>query len=126
MVVLLFILGTILALGFARYNESNKLFWALFLSMTVGFAGATMLTSNGNNKQDDEKTHMQVCPMQAPTVASDVPCLLADAALEVNIDESLDPAGQVNAPAQRESKSVYSTIFGSARDQPQHLFFDTS
>lgn len=125
MVVLLFILGTVLALGFARYNESNKLFWALFLSMTVGFAGATMLTGS-SNKQDDEKTHMQVCPMQAPTVASDIPCLLADAALEVNIDESLDPAGQVNAPAESESKSVYSTIFGSARDQPRKWFFDTS
>jgi hypothetical protein len=125
MVVLLFILGTLLALGFGRYNESNKLFWALFLSMTVGFAGATMLMGNSSNEQDDE-THMQVCHMQAPAVASDIPCLLADAALEVNFDESLDPAGQVNTPAQRECNVVLSTIFGSARDQPNKWFFDTS
>ena len=86
MVVLLFILGTLLALGSGRYNESNKLFWALFLSMTVGFAGATMLMGNSSNEQDDE-THMQVCPMQAPTVAEEAGSANADSGASEEADK---------------------------------------
>ena len=46
MTSLLMIFGCIAcALGFARYNKSNKLFWILLVSLLGGFTGCKMVSS---------------------------------------------------------------------------------
>ena len=42
MILIYFVLGFLLALGIARYNQSNKLFWTLFMSFVLGIAGGSI------------------------------------------------------------------------------------
>lgn len=41
--LLLLILSIFVALGFARYNKSNKLFWIILVSLLLGFTGKSMV-----------------------------------------------------------------------------------
>lgn len=50
------ILVIIIALALSRYNESNKLFWTLFVSLMLGIAGWTFyhkFTTNDKIKRDN-------------------------------------------------------------------------
>ena len=69
MTSLLMILSSIaIALGFARYNSSNKLFWILLVSLLTGFTGAKMVNSAFVDHESEasyvKSTH---APMLAPT-----------------------------------------------------------
>ena len=41
--LLLLILSIFVALGFARYNKRNKLFWIILVSLLLGFTGKSMV-----------------------------------------------------------------------------------
>lgn len=61
----MFILGILIILCIARYNESNKLFWTLFTAFTLGFAATKVLYDTFKEKEQSEVSLNQACPTQA-------------------------------------------------------------
>lgn len=55
------------ALGFARYNKSNKLFWILLVSLLMGFTGAKMVASAFGGQKSEASVKSTPAPMLAPT-----------------------------------------------------------
>jgi hypothetical protein len=69
MTSLLMILASIaIAMGFARYNQSNKLFWILLVSLLVGFTGMKMVNSAFvDHKSEASYVKSTSTPMLAPS-----------------------------------------------------------
>ncbi len=68
MVSLIFlIISVLVALGFARYNKSNKLFWILTISLLTGFTGAKMVASITGDHKSETSIVKQSVPMQPST-----------------------------------------------------------
>lgn len=69
MTSLLMILASIaIAVGFARYNQSNKLFWILLVSLLTGFTGAKMVSSTfTDHKSEASYVKSTPTPMLAPS-----------------------------------------------------------
>ena len=63
MTLFLFLLGIAIIIGIARYNESNKLFWALLTCYTLCFAGAKLVIDN-LSKDERKNAFEQVQPTQ--------------------------------------------------------------
>lgn len=59
-----FVLGLALVVGIARYNESNKLFWALFCSLLIGVACGHLVSkcTATDHKMDKKSINIQMCP----------------------------------------------------------------
>ena len=55
------------ALGFARYNKSNKLFWILLVSLLTGFTGCKMISSAFSDHKSEASVKSTPAPMLAPT-----------------------------------------------------------
>ena len=53
--LLMFVIGLILIIGFARYNESNRLFWILLISFLSGIAGASIYNTCTNQNKNENK-----------------------------------------------------------------------
>lgn len=57
-----------IALGFARYNKSNKLFWILLVSLLGGFAAKSMVNSAFVDHKGEAKVIKSTpTPILAPT-----------------------------------------------------------
>lgn len=128
MILTWFLLGIILILLIARYNESNKLFWTLLFSFMVGYAGTTMIvkTFGDENKKDVKLT--QVCSTQMPTTTFNMLSYYMTANM---LPESVAVTEQTfvgkNMPAMCESNIASSWVSRRTRDQPLIVkFFDTS
>lgn len=79
MTLFLFILGILIALGIARYNESHKLFWTLLVAYTLGFAVTKIVHSTFFEKEQSENVPNQECPTQGLATALDINmCLLTN------------------------------------------------
>ena len=136
MVLFWFIIGLIAITLIARYNESDKLFWKLFLAFVLGFASAKMYYHLTNER--NENTLTQVSPTQASMELSGIAqFFLAGSTPEITVSESYVPVSQAYAPAGSESSLILSKIAVGARDQPpfltshlkylgSELFFNTS
>ena len=66
MVLFWFLLGIALILCIARYNESNKLFWSLFIAYIGAFTTASIVLAL-NNHEPKKVNLTQVCPTQPYT-----------------------------------------------------------
>lgn len=101
----------------SRYNESNKLFKVLFISLLLGMAGGAigMKLFKANTKNDNGTT--QVSPMQAsPMVVFDLDAAITGDTLDV----PSKPAGKEYMPV-RDSFSINapSSCSGEIRAQPK-------
>ena len=124
MVLFWFIIGVIAITLIARYNESDKLFWKLFLAFVLGFACAKMYMHLTTEQNKDSLT--QVCPTQASMDLSGIAqFLMSGNGPETTVSVCWVPVSKVYTPAERESGLILSKISGEPRGQP-HLFFDTS
>lgn len=65
--LLLLILSIFVALGFARYNKSNKLFWIILVSLLLGFTGKSMVNYAFVDHESEASTVKSTAPMLAPT-----------------------------------------------------------
>jgi len=117
MTFILFVIGLAAITLIARYNESNTLFWKLFLSFLLGIAATGTYVALTSDKQDKEIL-TQVCPTQDQCVTLDTcMCLLAN--IDTESEDSCQPlASKVYAPAIRENLIALSKVFGRTRDQP--------
>ena len=118
MVLFWFILGTIAITLIARYNESDKLFWKLFLAFVLGFASCKMYYHLTQEQRS-------------------IRFYLAGNSPEITFSNSCAPVSKVYAPAQSEISLILSKVAIGARDQPppltshlkflgSELFFNTS
>ena len=80
MILTYFVLGLLLAFGIARYNQSNKLFWTLFMSFILGIAGGSIYQKLTSSEDEKEET-VVTCGQETlnVTTVSSMYCLLADA-----------------------------------------------
>ena len=61
--LLMFVIGLILIIGFARYNKSNRLFWILLISFLSGIASASIYnTCTNQNKSENKVTLTKSTP----------------------------------------------------------------
>lgn len=99
MTLFLFIVGLILITLISRYNESNKLFWALLTSYVLSFAGCKLIIDNfGHNESDN--TFMQVQPTQGLAASSgSLVYLLAGEDLSAPTKVTSEPVSQAIVPA---------------------------
>ena len=110
MTLLMFILGILIILSIARYNESNKLFWILFTAYTLGFAGMKVLIDTFSEKEQSEVSLNQAYPTQGlPTMDSAFVCI-ADNISGVTLKTTSNPVGQVNTPDYVESLITLSNV----------------
>jgi len=120
MIILWFILGILIILGIAKYNESNKLFWQLLLSFMLGFAITKMIQQVSNEKQSNEAL-VQVYPTQMSNV-----CMWTMTAHNTNMEKvsvvTAHPSvSQEYTPVLHESDITMEMICGRTRDQPQKI-----
>ena len=121
MTLLLFITGVLLVYLIARYNQSNKLFWTLFLAFVTGFAiTKAVLSSHENTSKRNEVVLVQPSPMQMQNAAI---YAVPSAPVEVTAPKS---AGQVYDAGLIKDYLIPSEVFEEIRGQPQFTFFDTS
>ena len=68
MTLLMFVIGLIMIIFIARFNESNKLFWTLLISFISGIAAAGVYNNcTTQNKNENKVTLTKSTPMyQAP------------------------------------------------------------
>lgn len=136
MTLFIFILGLLLILGIARYNESNKLFWILFVSYVLGFAGVKVIYDTFyKNKEQSSQTLNQAYPTQA-LLATDGACMFTIANVDntTTVKVTSNPVSQVNTPDYVESLGTLS-VYGVTHGQYLHIlpnppngkfFYDTS
>lgn len=135
MVLFWFIIGVIFIALIARYNESNALFWKLFLAFLLGFASCKMYIHLKNEQNKENLT--QVCPTQESTELPGIAqFFLAGNSPEITVSENYAPVSKDYTPALSEMSLILSKISSKGRDQPlltTHLkyldnqyFFNTS
>ena len=115
MTITLFILGTLLALCIARYNESNKLFWQLMLAFILGYTATVMVDRTINGSERNDEALVQVSPTQTPIIATNVFTLVNNAEAP---EEVTDPESVVKEMPELYKSIVSSKVFGRTRDQP--------
>lgn len=122
MVLFWFIVGIIVIIGISRYNESDALFWKLFLAFLLGFASCKVYMHITDSNQDKENL-TQVYPTQASKmIPGTAQFFLAGNQSEITVAISKTPASKDCAPAQSEVNLIVGKIFGNARDRPDYLF----
>lgn len=115
-----FIFGIALITLIARYNESNALFWKLFLSFILGIAVASLVTKCNSNNEQNEEVLAQVSPMQvSDCMPSNALYLLADIDNPMSTNESSNPVGKVQTSVTNENFFISSEVLANSRDQPQ-------
>lgn len=83
-----FMLGLALVIGIARYNESNKLFWALFCSLLVGIAcGHIVSKCTATESNDDKEYVIKPCPIHGQHCTLDTLSLGNDAAVAPSLGQ---------------------------------------
>lgn len=110
------------ALGIARYNQSNKLFWILTISFLIGIAGASVYHKMVVNNDDQDKVELtQVCPTQSlqniivPVDFYPVPISTTTVRLEPV------SASQVNTPEHSEHNFILSEWVIPTRTPPPQI-----
>lgn len=123
------ILTTVIAIAFARYNESNKLFWTLFISMMMGIAGWTFYQKI--NSDEIKQSSVQVNPTQGLEITSDTFIMsLAEVDLTTNTDLFQNPVGKEETFTFNNEQSVAClSVFNAdvpTNPPEKYLLFNTS
>lgn len=120
MTVLWFILGIILILGIARYNESNKLFWTLLFSFVMGFAGTKMIVDNYHSDEQSNGNLTQVYSTHVPAVTlSAITHYITNVTSKAeNVVTAHQHVSQSLTPALSETNITLEEVSGRTRDQP--------
>lgn len=106
MALIWFLLGILSILGISRYNESNKLFWSLFIAFVGAFTVASIVIAISD--REPEKVNLtQMYPTQSYVSTFNAQTLLAD----VSHDTTYEPIG--SDTASKDYTSEQSKIYTS-------------
>ena len=121
-----FLFGTAFCIAVSRYNESDQLFWKLFISFIGAFTAATVVKTAMENEKQDKIIMVDSAPTQVLESMPYNTCTLADILLLAPMREkSPKPVSKDSTIDQ--SDSILSKVFVSARGQPTvFTYFDTS
>lgn len=122
-----FIAGFVACIAAARYNESDDLFWKLFISFVGAFTAGTVVRTALENDQEQKIVVVESAPTQVlesmPGVAA---FRLADISLSATRGEK-SPKPVSKDSSLNENDSLLSEVLSSARGQPQMcMYFDDS
>lgn len=112
----MFIIGTLLALGIARYNESNKLFWILFISFIMGIAAVNVLDNAFGKKEQSSESFNQAYPTQGLcTVDNAFVCIFEDICTLATVKETSKLVSKAYTPDYVESLATLSDVSGATQ-----------
>jgi hypothetical protein len=122
MTLALFILGLLLILGIARYNESNKLFWTLSIAYILGFACTKMVYDSFSTDEQSEQSLNQAYPTQGllPTANTFVLFNNADS-YTTDVKVTSKPVGQAITPDYIEPLFTLSNVSGATQGLTLHI-----
>lgn len=126
MMTLFAFVATVLAIiGIARYNESEKLFWQLFIAFCGSYAAAAAVYNFVDDEKDDKVVVIDKVPTQ---VLSDVPTLDG---LVTGMSFSASKRSKSAKPVSKDSlisqtnNIIVSKVHARMRGQPTwRMFFD--
>lgn len=119
-----FLLGIAVIIGIARYNESDKLFWSLFVSLIGTFLAVSVVCTYINSKKQNKVEYITSNPTQVLYSGSHIyalagPTVTANNGVAAPVPVSKDDIMMCVID------NVLSKVVVSARDQPT-IMFDTS
>lgn len=121
MTIIWFILGLLIILAIARYNESNKLFWILFVSYVLGFAGVKMFLDVFGEKEQSEVSLNQAYPIQGLAAMDNAfVCEVVNICLPTTKTTS-SPVGQASTPDYVENINTLSDVRGVTHGLYLHM-----
>lgn len=113
-----FLATTAVILGIARYNESDSLFWKLFISLVGAYAAATVVHNVIDSKEQNKVVMVTELPTQVQQSVSCIPYALAEISLAATKREK-SPKPVSKDSFITNNDSILSKVFVSARGQPQ-------
>lgn len=119
-----FLLGIAFIIGIARYNESDKLFWSLFVSFIGAFLAVSVVRAYVNSKKQDKVEYITSNPTQVLYSGSHI-YALADPTVTANYGVAAPVPVSKDDIMMCVIDNVLSKVVVSARDQPT-IMFDTS
>ena len=121
MTLFMFLLGILIILGIARYNESNKLFWTLFTAYTLGFAVTKLVYDNFNKNEQSQQSLNQAYPTQGLLAMGNTFMCFTDNISYTTTETTSNPVGQVNMPDYIEDCSTLSYVPGVTQGLYLHI-----
>ena len=118
MILLWCLIAIAIALGIARYNQSNNLFWILFIAFLLGIAGASIYNKVVKSEHQSEAQLTQVCPTQ--DVQNVVDYLSCTKSVAETYEMSLEPSlvSKDSTPEQSELSFVLSKWVAMTQTPP--------
>ena len=118
MTLIAFLVMTGIITLIARYNESDSLFWKLFISLAGAYGAATVVTNVINSDEKDKVVMISDNPTQVHKSVSYAPFVMCSTSLAATRREkSQKPVGKDIVI--KKNDSILSKVFVSARGQPQ-------
>lgn len=122
MTLTLFILGLLLILGIARYNESNKLFWTLSIAYILGFACTKMVYDSFSTNEQSEQSLNQAYPTQGLLPTANAFMLFNNAdSYTTDVKVTSKPVGQAITPDYIEPLFTLSNVSGATQGLTLHI-----
>jgi hypothetical protein len=118
MTLALFIFAIALAIGIARYNNSNKLFWTLLTCFILGIACTKIVHDTFSEKEQSEQSLDQAYPTQGLAVTGNTFMLFTnpDNCL-TDVKVTSKPVSQAIIPVSSNG-FITANVTNSSRDQP--------
>lgn len=135
MTLIVFLLGILIILGIARYNESNKLFWILFVSYVLGFTGVKLALDAFGEKEQSTVSLNQAYPTQGLALTQNAIAFIDVINYPTSKKETSNPVSQAYTPDFVELTNTLSNVSGVTQglyvntlpNPPNYgLCFDTS
>lgn len=124
-VLALFILAILFCIAAARYNNSDKLFWVLFISLVGAFTAGSVARAFMEDKTEKRTVVIEKAPTQVLDSMPYNSCTLADMSISATqVEKSAKPVGKDSLL--NENDSLLSVCHVETRGQPWCMYFDDS
>lgn len=124
MILFWFLIGIALILCISRYNESDKLFWTLFISFIGTFAATVAVSKYISNKKQDKIEYVTSAPTQALYTGSHCYCVMPEPSVSATIEPSSSEPVSKDIQSNNLDLSL-SKIAEGIRGQPVEYFDDS-
>lgn len=122
MILLWLVIGLVFAIIIARLNESNKLFWIMFISFMTGVAGGYIYKQMSSAQS--KSNLVQVNPTQESTPTLDYN-LLANVMEETQSYSNTNLVSKdTNQPESKLDLTLSSTVKEVIENPPQYIHYD--
>lgn len=117
----MFILGVLIILSIARYNQSNKLFWTLLVAYILGFTGTKLVYDNFHEKKQSQQSLNQAYPTQGLLTMNNAFVRIDENISYTTTETTSNPVGQANTPGYIEDCHTLSYVPGVTQGLYLHI-----